>query len=70
MPSKISKQSNPTDKSNNENAINAMASQSIKYHSHKNQVRPRKNQTLQWSITSLESHQIVNCDAFTLKVIM
>lgn len=70
MQSTLPKQSIPTYKNNhkcNEHTVKQLPSQSITNHCIETQ--PRKNKPpLQWSITSLESQQIVNCDDYTVKV--
>lgn len=61
---------------NDEHTINkqSLRPQSIKNHNHRhceryeNELQPRKKSSAQWSISSVESQQIINCDAFTVKV--
>lgn len=69
MQSTLPKQSISTHKnnSNNEHTVNQLPSQSNINHN-EIEKRPRKKPTFQWSITSLKSQQIVNCDDFTVKV--
>lgn len=62
----------PKQNNTNEHLINGSTTHSIKNDSHcercKNEMQPRKKPPLQWSITSLKSHQIIKCDEITLKV--
>lgn len=74
MQSTIPKQSIPTHPNdNNEHTINeqSLRPQSITNPNHclhyENDKMPRKKPSLQWSITSFESQQIINCD-ITVKV--
>lgn len=59
-------QSVPTHENDNNHTVSQLPSQSITNPSIV--TRPRKKPSLQWSITSLKSQQIVNCDDFTVKV--
>lgn len=80
MQSTIPKQTIPThhhhyDNNNNEHTINeqSLRPQSIKIQNNcthnENDKAPRKKPSLQWSITSYESQQIIDCDeVFTVKV--
>lgn len=70
MQSSLPKQSISTHKnnSNNEHTVNQLPSQLHTNHCNEIEKRPRKKTTFQWSITSLKSQQIVNCDDFTVKV--
>lgn len=40
----------------------------MNYESCETENQQKKKTPLQWSITSLESHQVINCDEITIKV--
>ena len=63
---KATLQSVSTHENNSNNIVKQLPSQSIT--NPRIVTRPRKKPSLQWSITSLKSHQVVNCDDFTVKV--
>lgn len=66
--STLPKQTIHFNNNSNEYPNTNLPSKSIKSIGHENEMRPRKKPAMQWSITSLQSQQIVNCGAFTAKV--
>lgn len=72
MQSALPKQSIQTQKNrNNGHMVNRLKSQSFTKHCvDETEIQPSKRPSLQWSITSTESQQVLNCDEHTVKVII